>query len=180
MHGVRGTAVVRRVDSALQDALALVRRARDVALQGLSTGPEGGPDHGAYAVQVEQLTAEVEALVGVGHLDDALLGGGAGLAELRALAHGLRAGDPAAIRHGITAVSTVAERWTAALADVRARAERLERVGRAAEDSRRGLTAPDEEQPAALIDLQLQESAYRAAIVAAERAVPASLVDFLR
>jgi flagellar hook-associated protein 3 FlgL len=85
----------------------------------------------------------------------------------------------------VTAVDGVLDAVIAGLADVGARANRIEAMRRIASDQvvelRRQLSeVEDIDLPATVVDLQLQEVAYEAALGATARVLQPSLLDFLR
>lgn len=85
----------------------------------------------------------------------------------------------------VTAVDGVLDDVVAGLADVGARANRIEAMRRIASDQvvelRRQLSeVEDIDLPATIVDLQLQEVAYQAALGATARVLQPSLLDFLR
>ncbi|WP_220138441.1 flagellin, partial [Nocardioides massiliensis] len=105
--------------------------------------------------------------------------------DLDALATALRAGDTDQIRAGIEKLGGVLDRMTTAIADVGSRAARIEQAGQAAEDAQLALTTnltslEQTDLPRAIVDLQMQETAYQAALAATARVMQPSLLDFLR
>lgn len=111
--------------------------------------------------------------------------GGDVFADLDALALALRTGDDAGILTGIGALSDGLDRVTATLADVGTRALRVERAALAAGDKELALTTSlseleNTDLPRAMVDLQMQEVAYQAALASTARVMQPSLLDFLR
>jgi flagellar hook-associated protein 3 FlgL len=104
------------------------------------------------------------------------------------LAATLRAGAPdlhGRLTSGLNALDRGIDRVIAALGDVGARSNRLETVKSAAEGSLISLAnslseVEDIDLPKTIVDLQLQEVAYKAALGATARVVQPSLLDFLR
>lgn len=105
--------------------------------------------------------------------------------QLDALSFALRSGDDAQIQAGIGALNASMDRVISALADVGTRYSRLEQAAQLASDTELGLTTSLSELenvdlPKAMVDLQLQEVAYQAALATTARVLQPSLVDFLR
>ena len=105
--------------------------------------------------------------------------------HLDALAAALRSGDTAAIRAGVDAVTADMDRVGSALANVGARAVRVEQATVRAADAETGLAnslseIENTDLPQAMVELQMQEVAYQAALAATARVLQPSLVDFLR
>ncbi len=107
---------------------------------------------------------------------------------LDGLAATLRAGAPDMhdrLRSGLVSLDKGIDRVIASLGDVGARTNRLETVKAAAESSLISLAnslseVEDVDLPKTIVDLQLQEVAYKAALGATARVVQPSLLDFLR
>jgi len=104
---------------------------------------------------------------------------------LAAPATALRAGNYAGVRAKVDSLATAQSRMTAALTDVGARTNRLERAAQGAKDMTLQLTASlaqieDVDLPRATIDLKMGEVAYQAALAATARLVQPSLAAFLR
>jgi flagellar hook-associated protein 3 FlgL len=94
-------------------------------------------------------------------------------------------GDPAALATDLDALDDALAQVSTALADVGARAARIEQAAQAAQRTGDTLRAQlsdveDIDLPKTLIDLSLQQTAYQAALGAAGRVVQTSLLDFLR
>ncbi len=105
--------------------------------------------------------------------------------EMEELATALRAGDTTAIRAGIEGLDTAMERMLTTLADVGTRAGRVERSLQVAQDTIITLSTSRSELenvdlPRAMVDLQMQEVAYQAALATTARVAQPSLLDFLR
>jgi flagellar hook-associated protein 3 FlgL len=114
--------------------------------------------------------------------------GGAGSTvfdHLTALATALRAGDQAGITAGIGTLATDLDRLTTTQADVGTRQKRVEAAQVAAGDDELKLTGSlseieNADLPRTLVDLQMQQVAYQAALGATARVMQPSLLDFLR
>lgn len=105
--------------------------------------------------------------------------------NLSAMAAAVRAGDTAAVRGGLDAVAGDLDRLGVALADVGSRATRVDRAMQSAVDRELELTGSlarveNVDLPVALMELQMQESAYQAALAATSRVMQPSLLDFMR
>lgn len=195
------------VAQAARDALATeVEQIREGLLSSANTTYLGRPVFGgvtagsvAYVEQPDGTVAyagtpgAVNRTVGVGIVVDVQLGGpdvfGANPAsvfdDLDALALALRAGDTAGVQTSIGALNGAMDRLTSDLADVGTRYGRLERAAQAANDTVLSLSTSlseieNTDLPRAMVDLQLQEVAYQAALASTARVLQPSLVDFLR
>ena len=107
------------------------------------------------------------------------------LDHLSALASALRAGDAAGIQAGIGALGVDGDRVTSALADVGTRTARIEQAAQRARDAELDLSnrlseIENADLPQTMVELQMQEVAYQAALAATARVLQPSLVDFLR
>ncbi|NYG57017.1 flagellar hook-associated protein FlgL [Nocardioides perillae] len=105
--------------------------------------------------------------------------------DLTALSAALRAGDAAGIAAGGDAMRAGLDRLTTTLADVGTRSARLEVAAQAARDAEVDLVSSlseveNTDLPKAMVDLQLQEVAYQAALAATARVMQPSLMEFLR
>ena len=98
--------------------------------------------------------------------------------------------DDAAARHtrlgtGLTGLDRAMDRVVAALGEIGARVNRLETVRATSETELDGLSrslseAESVDLPKTIVELQMQEVAYKAALGATARAIQPSLLDFLR
>jgi flagellar hook-associated protein 3 FlgL len=105
--------------------------------------------------------------------------------DLTALSASLRAGDGAGMATALDALATGLERITTSLADVGTRYARVERAATLAGDAELSLssalsTIENTDLPRAMVDLQLQEVAYQAALASTARVLQPSLLEFLR
>ncbi|HEY1134517.1 MAG TPA: hypothetical protein VGE77_08055 [Nocardioides sp.] len=105
--------------------------------------------------------------------------------RLTALAGALRSGDTAGVRTGMDEVKASLGRVTGALAEVGTRTNRVESAQRRADDAVITLGSAFKDVAgvdiaATVVDLQMQEVAYQAALGAAARVIQPSLMDFLR
>ena len=115
----------------------------------------------------------------------AAFGSGAGsvFAELDAVVADLRAGLTTGSH--LDGIDAALERLTGALSDVGARTNRIENLQAKADDA--GITLrsaqaviEDIDLPKAILELQMQSTAYQAALGATARVLQPSLLDFLR
>ncbi|MGN6331583.1 MAG: flagellar hook-associated protein FlgL [Motilibacteraceae bacterium] len=93
--------------------------------------------------------------------------------------------NPASLSNDLGAIDGAMKNLTNRLSDVGARSNRLDTMRQAAEDAAGSLTnhLADVESidlPATVVQLQLQQTAYQAALGATSRVVTPSLIDFLR
>lgn len=105
--------------------------------------------------------------------------------DLAALESALRLGDKAAIQVGIAAVDQRQKAISAAQASVGAAYNRVDSAERKGQDAlvtlRTALSeVEDTDLPKAMVDLQMHEVAYQAALASTARVMQPSLVDFLR
>ena len=105
--------------------------------------------------------------------------------DLAALETALRTDDKAGIQAGIAAINARQKAVTSAQAQVGAAYNRIEAAERKSADSlvtlRSALSeVEDTDLPKAMVDLQMHEVAYQAALASTARVMQPSLVDFLR
>ena len=218
------------LDQTLTSSLDSVRRARDLTLQGLSTGSTSPQSRAALAVEVEQLRESLLGTANTTYLGRPVFGGttsgsqaydaagafvgtvtgvtrtvgadatvrvdqpgpevfgpaGADLfTALADIAADLRSGDDVALRSGLEALDAATTMMQNKLAEVGARYNRVEQMRKAADDRVISLTSAlsgveDIDLPRTVVDLQMQEVAYQAALGATQRIITPSLADFLR
>lgn len=104
------------------------------------------------------------------------------LAELSAA---LRANDADGIAQGVDATKAAFDRITASLSEVGLRYARVDQAAQSARDAVIDLTSSlsgveSADLPSTLVELQMQEVAYQAALAATARVLQPSLVSFLR
>jgi flagellar hook-associated protein 3 FlgL len=105
--------------------------------------------------------------------------------HLSALSTALRSGDVAGIRTGLDTLKADGDRIVVSRADVGARTVRVEQAALRAGDTELSLTnslaeIESADLPRTMVELQMQEVAYQAALAATARVLQPSLVDFLR
>jgi flagellar hook-associated protein 3 FlgL len=106
-------------------------------------------------------------------------------AELTELAANLRSGGAAAIAGNVDALDAASRTIQNKLAEVGARYNRVEQMQKAADDRVVTLTnalsaVEDIDLPKTIVELQMQQMAYQAALGATQRIITPSLADFLR
>ena len=105
--------------------------------------------------------------------------------HLTALAAALRSGDTTAMRAASEAVGTDTDRITAGRAEAGTRYARLEQAAQTGADNelrtKNALsTVENVDLPKVVVELQMQQTAYQAALAATAKAVQPSLLDFMR
>lgn len=179
---------------ALRDSLLAVANTRhlDRPVFGGNTGaPDAYSTDGSYRGDGGEVLRTVAAGVTVAvNLDGeevfGVQGTGSQLFEvLKGLSSALRAGDGAALSAGLVDLDTAVDRMVSAIGKVGARVNRVETSRDTADAKILGLStslseAEDVDLPKTIVELQLQEVAYKAALGATARVVQPSLLDFLR
>ena len=228
------TAWLTVADSALQGASNALLRARDLAVQGASTGTQPLQARQALAAEVREIRAGLLQTANTQYLGRPVFGGTAagGVAfeqdaggvvtyvgdagtvdrrlgpnaqvrvdvsgtaafgadgtnvfdVLEQLAVDLETDPPGPIGASITAIDGVRDAIIAQLSDVGARTNRVDALKQIGDSQvielRAGLSElEDIDLPATIVQLQLQEVAYQAALGATARVLQPSLLDFLR
>jgi len=224
-----GLAVLGQTDSTMTTMLANVGRARDLLVQGASTG-SSGPD--ARAALAAELTQVREALIGLANTEhmgrpifagtssspvaydatggfvgdqfpidrtvgegiavrvnltgpEAFTAGADDLFGVLSTAITRLTAAPDQLGDSLTRLDAVAGQMRTALADVGTRYGRVERAMSTLTDTTLSNTASLSEVEnvdiaKAVVDLQMQEVAYQAALGATARVIQPSLLDFLR
>ena len=218
------------IDKSLTGSLSLLRRARDLTLQGMSSGTAAAP--AAREAVAAELRALRENLLGVAntrYLDRPVFGGtttgtqaydsaggyvgdanpvqrtiadgtqirvdvdgptafGSGAGDLFDILADLASGvlsSPASLGAELGRLDGAVQALQSSLADVGARFNRIEQMKATAEervlDLKNSLSeVEDVDLPKTIVELQMQEVAYQAALGATARVMQPSLVDFLR
>jgi flagellar hook-associated protein 3 FlgL len=104
---------------------------------------------------------------------------------LKNLSDNIRAGDDDGISTGLANLDTAHETLKAALSDVGARYNRVEQMKQSADDHLLSVKSQlsdveDVDLPKAIMDLQIQQTAYQAALAATSKVIQPSLIDYLR
>lgn len=216
-------------DNTLTDALGVVRRVRELALQG-ANGSASASDRNALAAEVNQLRDHALTLANTSYLGQPIFGGTSGVAAAYD-ATGVFQGNTAAVKRtlgkgieievgvpGSTVFGPVGDDLFTVLTDIEthlrtapgelmatdlvkldqaflrlqdnlalvgARFHQVEAMGDRAQSNHIDATTQLAEVesidlPQTIMELQLQEVAYQAALGAASRVLQPSLVDFLR
>lgn len=217
-----------RTDSTLTSMVDNVQRARDLIVQGGSTGSAGPDARAALAAELTQIREALLDLANTEHLGRPLFGGtdtgdtyladgtfagdanevsrtigegqvvnvnvtgpaafgpdGNNVFDVLATAITNMTSNPDALGASLSAIDVVQDRMLAAQADVGARVNRIEdavtRLADAELDHTAALSEIENVDIAkAVVDLQMQEVAYQAALGATARVLQPSLMDFLR
>ncbi|MGN6782662.1 MAG: flagellar hook-associated protein FlgL [Marmoricola sp.] len=111
--------------------------------------------------------------------------GGSVFDDLASLSNALRSGDTAGITTALGAITTSQSRVQAAVSDVGARENRVDKAVDTANDAVLALTTQlssveDVDIAKATVDMQSQQVAYQAALAVTAKVVQPSLLDFLR
>ena len=150
--------------------------------------PPGTPSTYTYNGDGGAVTRRTEAasVVAVNTPGDAVFGSGATTVfdELTALAAHLRT-DPSLIDADLDALDARLGMFTAGAADIGARYARVERSQQASDDRALGLRSTlssieNIDLPQTIVDLQMQQVAYQAALGATAKVIQPTLMDFLR
>jgi flagellar hook-associated protein 3 FlgL len=224
-----GLAALGQADSTLQSMSDQVRRARELILQGKSTGSAGPEARTALAAELTQIRESLLTMANTQHMGRSLFGGtsdnpvayqpdgsfvgdandvdrtvgqgitvtvnvagpdafGTGADNLFNVltgAIGNLTGDPTQLGGDLDKLDAVATTMRTALADVGTRYGRVETAMSTLTDANLTSTAALSEVEnvdiaKAVVDLQMQEVAYQAALGATARVLQPSLLDFLR
>jgi flagellar hook-associated protein 3 FlgL len=106
-------------------------------------------------------------------------------AVLQGMADSLRANDPAALSAGLNKLVDAGDVVKSALADVGARYNRVSQMRDTAQDRLVTLTSQisdfeDIDLPKTIMEMQLQQTSYEAALAATAKVIQPSLIDYLR
>ncbi|MCA2213725.1 flagellar hook-associated protein FlgL [Jidongwangia harbinensis] len=104
---------------------------------------------------------------------------------LQTIADGLRAGDTAALSDGLSKLDTASNVLRTAVSDVGARYNRITQAKESAQDRLLSVTSQlsdieDIDLPKTIMEMQLQQTSYQAALAASAKVIQPSLIDFLR
>ena len=103
----------------------------------------------------------------------------------QALTDAIKSGDDDALNKGLENLDTAHETLKSALSDVGARYNRVEQMKQSADDHLLSVSSQlsdieDVDLPKAIMDLQIQQTSYQAALAATAKVIQPSLIDFLR
>jgi flagellar hook-associated protein 3 FlgL len=156
---------------------------------GVTSGSQAFDATGAYVgvdAPVERSVADgVKVRIDISGTDVVGPNGASLFDDLTALANALQTGDKTAIQAGIAAVNARQKQVSNAQAAVGAAYNRVDSAERKGQDAlvtlRTALSeVEDTDLPKAMVDLQMHEVAYQAALASTSRVMQPSLVDFLR
>jgi flagellar hook-associated protein 3 FlgL len=106
-------------------------------------------------------------------------------AVLKDISDSLRAGDGAAVRDNLTKLDTASNIMKTTHSDIGARYNRLTQMKQSAQDRLLTVTSQlsdieDVDLPKTIMEMQLQQTSYQAALAASAKVIQPSLIDFLR
>jgi flagellar hook-associated protein 3 FlgL len=218
------------IDSTLTSASALVNRARDLTLQGLSSGSNDDGSNSALAAEIDQIKSSLIGYANTQYLGRPVFGGtttgdvaydgngtfvgdagqttrtvgqnskvrvdtngteafGTGSTQLftvlQDIADGIRAGDTEGLNASLKKLDTAGNVMKNSLSDVGARYNRIDQMKQSAQDRLLSVTSQlsdveDVDLPKTIMDMQLQQTSYQAALASAAKVIQPSLIDFLR
>jgi flagellar hook-associated protein 3 FlgL len=224
-----GTSWLDRADATMQSMSDSVRRARDLIVQGASTGSAGTDARTALAAELSQIRAGLIDEANTTHLGRPLFGGttvgpqaynasGAYVGDTNSINRTVGKGvsvpvnvtgpaafssgtddlftvlsdaidqlqnNPSAVSGTLTRLDAVSGSMRNALADIGTRASRIDTATSALASSKLDNTkslsdVENVDVASAIVDLQMQEVAYQAALGATSRVLQPTLLDFLR
>ena len=218
------------LDKTLTGASTLVNRARDLTVQGLSSGSNSGQPAEALAAEIDQITSSLIGYANTKYLDRPVFGGtttgdvaydatgayvgdagqttrtvGAN-ARIRVDANGpeafgtgdtqlftvlqnisddLRSGDTDSLGENLKKLDSASDLMKNTLSGVGARYNRVTQMKQSAQDRLLSVTSQlsdieDIDLPKTIMDMQLQQTSYQAALAASAKVIQPSLIDFLR
>lgn len=218
------------IDSTLTSASTLVNRARDLTLQGLSSGSNDAQSNSALAAEIDQIKTSLIGYANTQYLGRPVFGGtttgevaydgngtfvgdagqttrtvgqnskvrvdtngteafGTGdtqlFSVLQEIADGIRSGDSAALNTSLGKLDTAGDVMKNSLSDVGARYNRVEQMKQSSDDHLLSVRSQlsdieDVDLPKAIMELQIQQTSYQAALAATAKVIQPSLIDFLR
>jgi flagellar hook-associated protein 3 FlgL len=218
------------LDDTLTSASTLISRARDLTVQGLSSGSNDAQSQEALAVEIDNIKASLIGYANTRYLDRPVFGGttsgdaayqsngtyvgdkgqltrtvgpdtripvsatgpevfGTGDAQvfavLQKISDGIRAGDVGGLTTSLGDLDSAADLVKNTLSDVGARYNRVTQMKQSAQDRMLTVTSQlsdveDVDLPKAIMEMQLQQTSYQAALAASAKVIQPSLIDFLR
>jgi len=218
------------LDSTLTSTSTLINEARDLAVQGLSSGSSTPGGNAAMADQVDQIKAGIIAYANTQYLNRPVFGGtttgatayddngtylgdagqtmrtvganakvrvdttgpeafGTGTTQLfqvlTDISANLRSGDSAALGDSLKNLDTASDLMKNAHSSIGARYNRVTQMKQSAQDRLLSVTeqlsdVEDIDLPKTIMDMQLQQTSYQAALAASAKVIQPSLIDFLR
>jgi flagellar hook-associated protein 3 FlgL len=218
------------LDSTLSNTSTLVNRARDLTVQGLSSGTNTAQSNEALATEIDQIKSSLIGYANTKYLDRPVFGGtttgdtaydvagnyvgdagqttrtvganskvrvdatgpeafGTGGTQLFTVLQGIsdsiRSGDSDALSAGLDKLDKASDLMKNTLSDVGARYNRVTQMKQSAQDRLLSVTSQlsdveDVDLPKTIMDMQLQQTSYQAALAASAKVIQPSLIDFLR
>ena len=218
------------LDSTLSNTSTLVNRARDLTVQGLSSGTNTAQSNEALATEIDQIKSSLIGYANTKYLDRPVFGGtttgdtaydvagnyvgdagqttrtvganskvrvdatgpeafGTGGTQLFTVLQGIsdsiRSGDSDALNAGLDKLDKASDLMKNTLSDVGARYNRVTQMKQSAQDRLLSVTSQlsdveDVDLPKTIMDMQLQQTSYQAALAASAKVIQPSLIDFLR
>jgi flagellar hook-associated protein 3 FlgL len=104
---------------------------------------------------------------------------------LQGISDSIRSGDTTALGENLKKLDTAGNNMKNALSDVGARYNRIDQMKQSAQDRLLSVTSQlsdveDVDLPKTIMDMQLQQTSYQAALAASAKVIQPSLIDFLR
>jgi flagellar hook-associated protein 3 FlgL len=218
------------LDNTLASTSTLINRARDLTVQGLSSGTNDAQSREALAVEIDNIKSSLIGYANTTYLDRPVFGGttagdaayradgtylgdggqltrtvgtGASIpvtatgpkvfgegnsqlfAVLQKISDGIRAGDTDGVTKSLDSLDGAADLVKNTLSDVGARYNRITQMKQTAQDRMLAVTSQlsdveDVDLPKAIMEMQLQQTSYQAALAASAKVIQPSLIDFLR
>lgn len=218
------------LDSTLTSASTLVNRARDLTVQGLSSGSNSVQSNEALASEIDQIKSSLVGYANTKYLDRPVFGGtttgdvaydptgtyvgddgqttrtvgvnskvrvdangpeafGTGDTQLftvlQNISDSIRSGDTDALNDNLQKLDSASDLMKNTLSDVGARYNRVTQMKQSAQDRLLSITSQlsdveDIDLPKTIMDMQLQQTSYQAALAASAKVIQPSLIDFLR
>lgn len=218
------------LDSTLTSASTLVNRARDLTVQGLSSGSNSAQSNEALASEIDQIKSSLVGYANTKYLDRPVFGGtttgdvaydpngtyvgddgqttrtvganskvrvdangpeafGTGDTQLftvlQNISDSIRSGDTDALNDNLQKLDSASDLMKNTLSDVGARYNRVTQMKQSAQDRLLSITSQlsdveDIDLPKTIMDMQLQQTSYQAALAASAKVIQPSLIDFLR
>jgi flagellar hook-associated protein 3 FlgL len=218
------------IDSTLTSTSTLLNRARDLTVQGLSSGSGDAGSNEALATEIDQLKQTLIGYSNTQYLGRPVFGGttvgevaydangtyagdagqttrtvgenakvrvdttgpqafGTGGTQLFTVLQGisdsLRSGDTDGLNTNLKNLDTASDLMKNTLSDVGARYNRIDQMKQSAQDRLLSVTSQlsdveDVDLPKTIMDMQLQQTAYQAALAASAKVIQPSLIDYLR
>jgi flagellar hook-associated protein 3 FlgL len=218
------------IDGTLTSTSTLVNRARDLTVQGLSSGGNDAQSNNALAAEIDQIKQSLIGFSNTQYLGRPVFGGtttgetaydatgtyvgdagqttrtvgenskvrvdatgpeafGDGDTQLFTVLQGIsdsiRSGDSDALSDNMKKLDTASDLMKNTLSDVGARYNRIDQMKQSAQDRLLSVTSQlsdveDVDLPKTIMDMQLQQTAYQAALAASAKVIQPSLIDYLR